>query len=78
MFCNINSNLHYKITGVAQINKIIHRFKWTADPEYGMRKEITLASQFFDNTTFTKPGPATEQDSIISEEGRFFMIALEI
>ena len=36
---------------------------------------ITLAIQFFDKTTFTNPGPATEHDSIISDGGRFFMMA---
>lgn len=35
----------------------------------------TLAIQFFDKTTFTNPGPATEQDSTISDGGRFFMMA---
>jgi hypothetical protein len=31
----------------------------------------TFATQLLDNTIFTKPGPATEVNSITSQAGRF-------
>jgi hypothetical protein len=37
----------------------------------------TLATQLLDNTIFTKPGPATEVDSITSPAGRFLAMACE-
>ena len=37
----------------------------------------TLATQRFDKVIFTKPGPATDVDSIMSEEGKFFAMAWE-
>ena len=36
---------------------------------------ITCAIHFFDKTIFTNPGPATEQDSIISDCGRLLRMA---
>jgi hypothetical protein len=35
----------------------------------------TCATQRFDKVMFTKPGPATDVDSIISEEGKFLAMA---
>jgi hypothetical protein len=37
----------------------------------------TFATQLLDNTIFTKPGPATELDSITSQAGRFLAMACE-
>jgi hypothetical protein len=37
----------------------------------------TFATQLLDNTIFTKPGPATEVDSITSQAGRFLAMACE-
>jgi hypothetical protein len=37
----------------------------------------TFATQLLDNTIFTKPGPATEVDSITSPAGRFLAMACE-
>jgi hypothetical protein len=37
----------------------------------------TFATQVLDNTIFTKPGPATEVDSITSQAGRFLAMACE-
>lgn len=42
---------------------------------FTVKRHQTFATQLLDKTIFTKPGPATDVDSIISDGGRFFAMA---